>query len=313
MRRLVSVLLWALVLLWLRAAAAHDVVPGSLSLVELERGRFSVRWTAPATPAGKAEIDPEFPPECQLLDRVIACEHGLSGTLAFAGLAGSVHRVVVRVTWLGGQEQSLVVSGERPEIELRGAFGGETAGTFREFGRLGVEHILTGFDHLCFVVGLVLLVRRGRALVATVTAFTLAHSVTLAASVLGWVRIASAPVEAVIALSIVLLAVECASPRESWAKRAPWVVALAFGLLHGFGFAGALSEIGLPPHQISLALLAFNLGVEAGQLAVVLPLWWLLRFAGGSAAFVRAERLVVYALGGVGVFWALERVSGMLG
>jgi hypothetical protein len=166
---------------------------------------------------------------------------------------------------------------------------------------------------LCFVVGLVLLVRRGRALVGTVTAFTVAHSATLGASVLGWVTVPRAPVEAVIALSIVLLAAECAAPRESWTRRAPWVVALVFGLLHGFGFAGALSEIGLPPHQIALALAAFNLGVELGQLVVVLPIWYALRYAARWPVIARAERVLVYAIGSVAVFWALERVSVALG
>ncbi len=129
------------------------------------------------------------------------------------------------------------------------------------------------------MLALVLLVRDGKRLVTTVTAFTVAHSITLAGSVLGLVRVPAAPVEAVIALSILLVAVECAKPGDSWSRRAPWAVAFGFGLLHGFGFAGALSEVGLPAHQVSIALGAFNGGVELGQLLVVAPAWLSLRFA----------------------------------
>jgi hydrogenase/urease accessory protein HupE len=178
--------------------------------------------------------------------------------------------------------------------------------------RLGVEHILGGFDHLLFVLGLVLLVRDGRRLVLTVTAFTVSHSLTLAASVLGWVTLPRAPVEAVIALSIVLLALECASPRPSLTRRAPWLVAFAFGLLHGFGFAGALAEIGLPPHQLATSLASFNLGVELGQLLVVLPAFVALRAAARFAFAKQAENVLVYAIGGFAVYWSIERVSALL-
>jgi hydrogenase/urease accessory protein HupE len=188
----------------------------------------------------------------------------------------------------------------------------EIWGTASEFARLGIEHILGGFDHLAFVLGLVLLVRDGRRLVLTVTAFTLAHSLTLALSVLGLVRVPGAPVETAIALSIVLLAVECAKPRESLSRRAPWAVAFGFGLLHGFGFAGALSEIGVPPHQIALALGTFNLGVEVGQLLIVVPAWFCLRWAARFPQAALAERVAVYGIGSLAVYWTLERVSVLL-
>jgi len=294
-------------LLFARAGWCHDATPGSLGLEETSPGRFLVRWSAPVMARGEAaRVDPEFPEHCALLEGAIDCGGDGLTSLDFAGLDGSLHRVVVRVTWQGGREQTAVASWERPRLEFRG--GTDAVETIREFAKLGVEHILGGVDHLLFVLSLVLLVRGGKRLLATVTAFTVAHSITLAASVLGVVRVPGAPVEAVIALSILLVAVECAKPGDSWSRRAPWAVAFGFGLLHGFGFAGALAEVGLPPHQVSLALGAFNAGVELGQLLVVAPAWCALRFLGRSARAATVERAVVYAIGTAAGCWAIERV-----
>jgi hydrogenase/urease accessory protein HupE len=309
---------WALmVVAWAKPGACHDVVPGALSLEEGRAGRFLVRWTAPsAARTGASRVDPEFPEHCQLVERAIDCgARGLSGELRFAGLEGTIHRVVVRIVWQGGREEMRVASGERPVLELRGGRAegwAELAGTIAEFTRLGVAHILGGFDHLLFVIGLVLLVRDGRRLLLTVTAFTVAHSLTLAASVLGWLTVPSGAVEATIALSIVLLAWECASPRESLTRRAPWWVAFSFGLLHGFGFAGALSEVGLPPHQLAVALASFNLGVELGQLSIVFPLWLGLRWLGRFSGARRLELGLVYLIGTLSVYWTIDRVSLLL-
>jgi len=306
------------VAVWAKPGACHDVIPGALSLEEGQAGRFLVRWTAPsAQRAGVSRVDPEFPEHCQLVESAIDCgARGLSGELRFAGLEGTIHRVVVRIVWQGGREETRVASGERAVLELRGgraaAGWAELRGTIAEFTRLGIAHILGGFDHLLFVIGLVLLVRDGRRLLVTVTAFTVAHSLTLAASVLGWVTVPSRAVEAAIALSIVLLAWECASARESLTRRAPWWVALSFGLLHGFGFAGALSEVGLPPHQLAVALASFNLGVELGQLSVVIPLWLGLRWLGRISFARRVEMGLVYAIGALSVYWTIERVSLLL-
>jgi hydrogenase/urease accessory protein HupE len=180
--------------------------------------------------------------------------------------------------------------------------------------RLGVEHILLGYDHLLFVLGLILVAASTRQLVMAITAFTAAHSITLAAAVLGVVHVPPKPVEAVIALSIAFVAVEIVRAREGkagTAARAPWLVAFAFGLLHGFGFAGALSEIGMPEGHIPAALLFFNLGVEAGQLLFVAAVMV-------SAALVRLVRLPLprwaalappYVIGSVAMFWVLQRVA----
>ena len=177
---------------------------------------------------------------------------------------------------------------------------------------LGIEHILGGFDHLLFVLGLLLIVRSTRLLIKTITAFTLAHSVTLAMATLGFVHVPQAPVEAVIALSIIFLASELAKQHRGetgLTTRAPWIVALTFGLLHGFGFAGALTEVGLPQSDIPLALLFFNVGVEVGQLmfvAGVLCVTWMIK----KMKFrwpVWVEHAPAYAIGSLAAFWFIQR------
>jgi hypothetical protein len=180
----------------------------------------------------------------------------------------------------------------------------------RRYGELGVEHILGGTDHLAFVFGLLLLVRGWGRLLGTISAFTLAHTLTLGLAVLGIVRVPPAPVEAMIAVSIVLVAVEALRPADApptLAHRKPWLVAFLFGLLHGLGFAGALAELGLPADQLPAALLAFNAGVEVGQLAFVatmlVPVVWLRRLPRAVQA------IPAYAIGALAVAWTFERVA----
>ena len=186
----------------------------------------------------------------------------------------------------------------------------EVAGTYLGFG---IEHILTGIDHLLFVLALMLLTTGTWRLLKTVTAFTVAHSITLALATLGLVHVPSKPVEAVIALSIVYVAAEILHARRGrigLAARMPWIVAFTFGLLHGFGFAGALSEVGLPAGQIPVALLFFNLGVEAGQvlfIAAVLALVAVARRV--RVAWPRwAELVPPYVIGSVAMVWVIQRV-----
>ena len=181
--------------------------------------------------------------------------------------------------------------------------------------RLGIEHILLGIDHLLFVFALLLIVNGVRRLVWTITAFTVAHSITLAMATLGFVNVPQAPVEAVIALSILFLAVELVKQQQGKkdvAIRAPWVVAFLFGLLHGFGFAGALAETGLPPTEIPLALLMFNVGVELGQLAfvaMVLIAGWLIHRT-RTFPLRSAEMATTYVIGSIAAFWTIERIAG---
>ena len=238
------------------------------------------------------------------------------------GLSGTSTDVLVRVESLIGATQTERLSPTKTAFVVQATPGaGEVAATYL---RLGIEHILFGFDHLLFVLALVILVRDWRRVALTVTAFTVAHSITLAAATLDWVNVPGPPVEAAIALSIVLIAVEIVNARRgmvSLTVRWPWLVAFCFGLLHGLGFAGALAEVGLPHHAIPIALLFFNLGVEVGQLAfvaAVLTAGWLFRRAVAlrrepALVLTTVNRLDVataYVIGTVAAYWLIERTAG---
>jgi hydrogenase/urease accessory protein HupE len=207
-----------------------------------------------------------------------------------------------------------VTSGQ-PTVQLFGSADdkrgmGEIA---RAYLVLGVEHILSGFDHLMFVFALLFLVGFQRKLVWTITAFTLAHSLSLASAALGWVTLRSPPVEATIALSIVLVAAEALHERTTLARRLPAMVAFLFGLVHGLGFAGALSEIGLPQHHLATALLTFNVGVEIGQLMTVVLAWlvWLMLRRWKFAA--RGRVPLLYGMGSIAAYWSWLRIAAMVG
>jgi hydrogenase/urease accessory protein HupE len=219
--------------------------------------------------------------------------------------------VLVRVERLDGSQQLERILAIDPGFTLKRSPGaGEVILTYTW---LGIEHILLGFDHLLFVLALVMIVRGMKSLLLTVTAFTVAHSITLVLATLGIANLPGPPVEAAIALSIVFVAVEILhlrQGREGLAVRKPWLVAFAFGLLHGFGFAGALAEVGLPQNAIPLALAFFNVGVEIGQLlfiAVVLLLMWLARLLLSNLLLERAPLLVAYGIGGLASYWVIER------
>ena len=228
-------------------ARAHELDSASLSLKELDAGSFAVRWHASSRTLNDdlgAAIT--FPTPCRLTGARLVCgPAGLVGEIGFPWLEGTLTRVVVDVAWRNGTRLLRVASPGSPRVRVYGipATGLRAlVPIVVDYTGLGVEHILTGLDHLLFVVALTLLVRRGRQLLATITAFTLAHSVSLALTVLGFVRVPSPPVEASIALSIVLVCGECLRPADSLTRRAPWAVAFAFGLLHGLGFASALLD-----------------------------------------------------------------------
>jgi hydrogenase/urease accessory protein HupE len=254
--------------------------------------------------------------------RTIRRDGGLAGqAVTIEGLSATSTDVLVRVESLAGAIQTERLSPTRTGFVVQATpASGEVAVTYL---RLGVEHILFGFDHLLFVLALVILVRDWRRVAVTVTAFTMAHSITLVAATLGFVNVPGPPVEACIALSIMLVAVEVLNARQakpSFAERLPWLVAFSFGLLHGFGFAGALAEVGLPQHAIPIALLFFNFGVEVGQLlfvSAVLSLIWLLRHAASHLlvaavarrAFDRLDVTVAYGIGSVAAFWFIERTT----
>jgi hypothetical protein len=310
----------------LAPAHAHRLSPAYFGFAETEPDTFDVQWKVSISGGLAATLEPKIPDRCTLAHDVrtyvvddvrfqhatLACPGGLSGrTFRVAGLEQTQTDVLVRVDYRDGTAVNLRLTPSEPAAPLPERPG--ALEVIRAYTVLGAEHILLGVDHLLFVLALLLLVRGVRRLVATVTAFTVAHSITLGAATLGFVRVPPAPVEATIALSILFLASELARRRgqagADLTARFPWIVAFAFGLLHGFGFAGALAEVGMPAHAIPLALLFFNVGVELGQLAfiaAVLALGWALRRA-LAAPPAGWQRVAAYAIGSVAAFWFIER------
>jgi hypothetical protein len=319
-------------------AGAHTFDPALFVLTERAPDTFDVIWRTspmrvapgrtvaddplvPALPAGCRRIHPAEPPPAAPGAPVfwrVACEGGLRGAeLRLAGDDPGHTDVIVRVDWRDGPAFTGVLRRDAPALglpeEAASTFGAAPGPLARGYLVLGARHILEGWDHLLFVFGLFLLVHGAGELVRTITAFTVAHSLSLALATLSVVTLPSAPVEALIAASIVLVAREVVRAERSQptlAGRAPWLVAFAFGLLHGLGFAGALADIGLPHAHAALALLAFNVGVEVGQLAFVVLLFLVAIPFRAVVRHVPRLRLVpAYAMGVIAVMWVLERVQ----
>ncbi|HSY20691.1 MAG TPA: HupE/UreJ family protein [Polyangiaceae bacterium] len=302
-----------------RPASGHQIRTAVLALKEIAPGRFAVHWSPPNDGVGSfGDAKPHFPAQCreESVGLVDCGPKGLAGTIRFDSSA-AFSGVSVDIEWLRGRRELRFASGDPAVLSVSGtpsqASWRELAVLASGYGAMGVKHILSGADHLMFIAGLMLFVGSLRRLLFTITSFTLAHSLTLAASALSIVHPPQAPVELCIALSILLLAVEATRQHPTWTHRAPWIVAFVFGLLHGFGFAAALAEVGLPPQHLPLALASFNIGVEAGQLVTVAALAacaWLLRRSGWMAE--RAKTLAVTALGTASVYWCFERAVAWL-
>jgi hydrogenase/urease accessory protein HupE len=311
------------------SASAHELQPGSFELRQLTTERFEAIWRAPTYYRKPHPARLQFPdnwrgtaepritrlPDATLHRYLLEVPGGaVNGTIIqFIGLEATITDVFARFKWLDGSETTAIARPSQPWIEVtiqRSAW--QVAG---DYTLLGIDHILSGFDHLSFVLALLLLVSGARRLLITVTSFTLAHSITLAAATLGVLWVPGQPVEAVIALSILFVAHELVLVNRGEASltaRNPWIVAFAFGLLHGFGFAGALGDIGLPQNEIALALLMFNVGVEIGQLmfisAALAVIWLLHRLRSEWPAWLR--QVPAYGIGGIAAFWVIERVAG---
>jgi hydrogenase/urease accessory protein HupE len=316
MTRLLPVFLFA-ALSFVKAADAHSFDAATLTLTEVADGTFAIHWRTTAKTVQGLGEPAQYPKSCRQEGSLLACGPlGLVGSIAFPWLAGGESSVTVLIDWSDGSRLVRVVNGRSPTLTV---YGTPASAGMRfllpiatGYTRLGIEHILTGFDHLMFVLAVTILVRTRKALIAAITAFTVAHSVTLAATVLGWLVVPTAAVETTIALSIVFASAECLRPNDSLARRAPWLVTFVFGLLHGMGFASALLETGLPERHVPSALLFFNVGVELGQLAAIAL------FLGAGRLVMRIERrpawttrAFVYAMGSVAAFWSLERGVAM--
>ncbi len=305
---------------------AHESRPAYLEITETQAGQYDVLWKRPMRGDRVLSLHPQFPSHCRQITpaatynspganlerRSIDCgKSGLIGkTIRIDGLSTTLTDVLARVSFLDGYTQTTLIRPSNPSFVIQGSQS--TVQVSRQYLMLGIEHILGGIDHLLFVLGLLLIVRGFGLLLKTITAFTVAHSITLAMATLGFVNVPQAPVEAVIALSILFLATELAKQQKGnpgMTARYPWVVALSFGLLHGFGFAGALSEVGLPQTDIPLALLFFNVGVEVGQLmfvaAVLVVQLFIQKIRVQWPAWV--EQMPAYAIGSLAAFWFIQR------
>jgi len=303
---------------------AHEVRPALIQITQRDAHHFDVLWKQPVNGDVALHLVPQL--SGGALDRdsdintitpsfALRQWRNLAGpldgqTLSVTGLERSITDVLVSVTLLDGRTTQQILTPRQPQITLD--FSAHAAPAATAYLKLGIEHILTGIDHLLFVFGLLLLVRKPKPLLGTITAFTAAHSITLAATALGWIQVRSSVVEALVALSIVILAVELvrhAFGRAGITTRYPWLIAFAFGLLHGCAFAGALAEVGLPSQAIPLALFLFNVGVEIGQVlfiaAASLALLGLTKLLREPPPWTRL--IAPYAIGSFAAYWFIER------
>ena len=328
MKRLINIIILIVLLVASLSptADAHRLQPAYLEINEQTAGKYSILWKRPFVAGRPMNIYPQLPSGCSNITEPVVqslasgaverwlVDCGSSGmineTIVIDGLSATQTDTLLRIQLIDGSMHTTVLRPDSPSFVVpEKPSKTKVAGSYLG---LGIEHILGGFDHLLFVLGLLLIVRSTRLLIKTITAFTLAHSVTLAMAALGFVHVPQAPVESVIALSIIFLASELAKQHRGetgLTTRAPWLVALTFGLLHGFGFAGALTEVGLPQSDIPLALLFFNVGVEVGQLMFVvgvLVVTWMIK----KMKFrwpVWVEYAPAYAIGSLAAFWFIQR------
>ena len=301
---------------------AHEVRPAYLQLTELQPGAWNVLWKTPILDGRQLPLTPAFTPDCTLKESspqattgdatlryfAAAC-HLEKTTLTIRGLPASLTDVMVRVARTDGSSQNHLLRPASPSVSL--AAPQPSAGGYLQ---LGIEHLLFGLDHVLFVIGLVLLIPSRWDLFKTITTFTLAHSVTLALSILDLLTVPQAPVEAIIALSILFLARELLLPkprRSILTTSRPWLMAMLFGLLHGLGFAGVLGEIGLPRDQLAHSLLLFNVGIEVGQLLVIAMMLTVTRLIQAITPSPRPTIVYAWIMGSVAGMWSIDRVWSM--
>ena len=312
--------------------AAHEARPAYLEIKETAPGRFTLLWRTPVLAGMRLPVALKIPGDVQnvqepaveeLADSLVerrwldAGPDGLAGKrIEFPGLQLTITDVLVHVEMLDGRTWTTIAHPSQPWVEM--AASQTWMGVAETYVVQGIRHILFGADHMLFVLGLLLIVRDRWTLLKTVTAFTVAHSITLAIATLGYASAPMLPVNAAIALSILFLGPEIVRSwrgETSLTIRKPWVVAFLFGLLHGFGFASALTSAGLPRGELPLALLSFNLGVEIGQVSFVLLVVLLERsFRQLEIRWPRwVEALPGYAVGSLGAFWTIQRTAIMFG
>lgn len=328
MRVALSTAFMAVALISASEASAHPLAPSVLSFEHGPEGTVTMRWRAPVTRPTGQSLQPRVPESCTALGpperhktedetaveetTELRCDPPdmVGAVVRVDGFADSSINVVMRIVRADGAVHHAILDTAKPQLTI--AAQEDESHSFFGYLMLGVGHLLTGWDHLTFVLGLLVLFGWHRRLIAAVTAFTLGHSLTLALSVLGVVSVPGAPIEALIALTILVLALEIDSGRRGPVWKHPWALPGALGLLHGLGFASVLFDAGLPPDEIPLALLGFNLGLEIGQLGVIAVA--ALCFAAIRTALPPAwqnNRIVpAYVIGSLAAFWVIERTFG---
>lgn len=313
------------------SVSAHESQPGFLKLTQQDANHYEIQWRAPIYFGKPHPASLQLPSNWKLVKpssrrllidselfsySVLVNSESIHGNVIhFPGLETTTTDVLMRVIYSGGSISTKIIKPGDASVIIEGPRSAWSVAW--DYTVLGIEHILSGIDHLLFVLALLLIVNGTRTLLITITSFTLAHSITLAAATLGWLWVPGPPVEAVIALSILFLASELVKVNRgqpSLTANYPWLVAFTFGLLHGFGFAGALSQVGLPQNEIPVALLMFNVGVELGQLMFLVVMFLLIRALRKIPyEWPRwAYQLPAYGIGGVAAFWFVDRVVGFL-
>ncbi|MBO0324138.1 HupE/UreJ family protein [Muricauda sp. CAU 1633] len=327
MRRFFRHILLVFVLLSTRSVDAHEIRPAYLQIVQQSDNQYQLLWKVPTLGDMVLKIYPRFEDSFELTEAGLARpvsgamihNYMLTGNRPLEGshieivnLNKTMVDVLVNITYLNGEKVSLMLQPDATGALLPGKTSKWQV--VKTYTVLGIEHIWFGIDHLLFVLALIIITVGFKKIVKTITAFTLAHSITLSLAVLGYANLPGPPVEAVIALSIVFLASEMLKLQQgkpSLTAQKPWLVAFSFGLLHGFGFAGALADVGLPQSEIPLALAFFNVGVEVGQIVFVLAMLLILRLLALKKDWLPVlKKIPAYAIGSVAAFWAIERVIG---
>lgn len=320
-------LLFTLVLFGTNLVKAHEIRPAYLQIIQVSSNTYEVFWKVPSMGDAVPKIQPVFPlgfdmeilkapnqiPGSVIYYYLVTSEQPLQGSEIFIqGLNKTLIDVLVTVEYLDGEKATLLL---QPDFDSSIIPGKTTViDVIKTYSVLGIEHILLGIDHLLFVLALILITKGKWKILKTITAFTIAHSITLSLAALGYVNFPGPPVEAVIALSIVFLAIEILKNlkgQETLTSKKPWIVAFTFGLLHGFGFAGALSDIGLPQQEIPLALAFFNIGVELGQIMFVVVALLFLGLLNLKKNWpVYLKKVPAYTIGTIAAFWMIQRVAG---
>ena len=318
-------IIFSICILFTLSGWSHEIRPAYLQIIQTSETTYEVYWKVPSMGDAVPMIQPVFPPFFTLevlklpnqIPGSVIYSYKLSSTeslqgkiLRIEGLNKTLIDVLVSVAYLNGEKVTFMLQPDKGSSVIPG----KTTKTdvIKTYAKLGTEHILLGIDHLLFILALIMITKGKWNILKTITAFTIAHSITLSLAVLGVVDFPTPPVEAVIALSIVFLAVEIVknlNGKQTLTSKKPWLVAFTFGLLHGFGFAGALANIGLPQQEIPLALAFFNIGVELGQIAfvlVVLILIGLLSYKKNWPVFIK--KVPAYAIGSLAALWMIQRI-----